>query len=694
MLSIFSKNKPQEAPAQGPAAPQPSLASRVNPAPVAAQQGKDMKVAYLGQNELTELKLKELCDLNGGPAMIIGFASDDVDIEQTARKIKQEIPNNTKLIMMSTSGELCRPQGSRTIYCEAQQGRGKILLQSYSHNMIEDMCIITLPLPNDDLRAGHVSMSVNERVEFIRREIDKIQLPFRVSVSHTFAMVYVDGVSNCETFLLQALYQSGKLPCPFIGGSAAGKTDFAHTYIYNDEECLENHAIIVPVRLAKGFRYGIFKTQAVQRTGDVYTVGVANTSLRYIETVQDSNGQQRSFIQVLKEHFNVGTVDELNHVMQGYTFATDINGDDFIRSVASIDEANDRISFFCDVVTGEQLYLLKRDSLEHTLAQDFREFNQGKPPACGALLNDCILRRLGYPEEIKHIDQFSDIAAAGFSSFGEILGLHVNETLTAIFFYPLPDRTPFVDKYIDRFPQSYANCQAFFFNREINRRKHTEELKDDLIDMFQDYQSKMPGIVETITNMSKDVESIRGSIQELSGGIDEQGKLFHLLMERMGEIAPKLNLLSQRAQKINDVMNMINEIAAQTNLLALNAAIEAARAGEAGRGFSVVAQEVRKLSESSQQGVQTSYEAIHALLADVKQIDEVLAENKAFEEKTNSFTEEFSGQMKHLHKNLNDGIEHIQKSTRSIQELEHINGATQEHMKELTTIIKNIELGI
>ena len=136
-------------------------------------------------------------------------------------------------------------------------------------------------------------MSVNERVEFIRREIDKIQLPFRVSVSHTFAMVYVDGVSNCETFLLQALYQSGKLPCPFIGGSAAGKTDFAHTYIYNDEECLENHAIIVPVRLAKGFRYGIFKTQAVQRTGDVYTVGAANTSLRYIETVTDADGQPR-----------------------------------------------------------------------------------------------------------------------------------------------------------------------------------------------------------------------------------------------------------------------------------------------------------------------------------------------------------------------------------------------------------------
>ncbi|WP_272898013.1 globin-coupled sensor protein [Brevibacillus laterosporus] len=72
-------------------------------------------------------------------------------------------------------------------------------------------------------------------------------------------------------------------------------------------------------------------------------------------------------------------------------------------------------------------------------------------------------------------------------------------------------------------------------------------------------------------------------------------------MNDMEELIEKLNHSSNEIQKI---VNLVQQIAEQTNLLALNSAIEAARAGEHGRGFSVVSQEVRKLSEQTRQSVQ------------------------------------------------------------------------------------------
>ena len=93
----------------------------------------------------------------------------------------------------------------------------------------------------------------------------------------------------------------------------------------------------------------------------------------------------------------------------------------------------------------------------------------------------------------------------------------------------------------------------------------------------------------------------------------EQIKSVETTVESSAAIVDKLG---ERSKEIGQIVESISAIADQTNLLALNAAIEAARAGEAGRGFSVVAEEVRKLAEQSGEAAQNISTLIAGIQAD------------------------------------------------------------------------------
>ena len=132
----------------------------------------------------------------------------------------------------------------------------------------------------------------------------------------------------------------------------------------------------------------------------------------------------------------------------------------------------------------------------------------------------------------------------------------------------------------------------------------------------------------TIEELATTAGAIAETVRTMAEAAEHTGVTMRDMQGKVEAIAVRALSLGERAQKIGEILELIDDIAGQTNLLALNAAIEAARASEAGKGFAVVAAEVRKLAERSLR----STESISVIVAGVR--DETNATIMATEQGT------------------------------------------------------------
>ncbi|WZL74426.1 methyl-accepting chemotaxis protein [Clostridiaceae bacterium 35-E11] len=171
---------------------------------------------------------------------------------------------------------------------------------------------------------------------------------------------------------------------------------------------------------------------------------------------------------------------------------------------------------------------------------------------------------------------------------------------------------------------------------------------------IKDGNGRIIGAIGTAKNI-RDREELLDIIKTLANSLNEMTKTTTQISASAEEIAfsgegiiSSVNAALAKAKETDQVVGFVQQVAKQTNLLGLNAAIEAARAGEAGRGFQVVAEEIRKLAISSNESVDKISSVLKEIQGSVTQILEVVEKNGSLTQEQAAGTEEITAEINEL----------------------------------------------